>query len=232
MTARARVGGKPPPAPSPLGFGTGDGTASAFKKTVSVSTAHRAVRAAAAVVEAALAGIHEEVVEKKEDAAEEDAAEEDAAEEDAGVLNPPVVSPASDALTSSAVVVAPSRAPRSGFGFGGIGDDDDSLSGSFDLDLLDLVDEVEAMRKPRNPRGGVAAEGKKTARGCAQNRKIAKSRGCARDASKTDRRRVDRGSAYAPGGSSGSAAATATTRGEWRTEYRSFTADKRGAALW
>ena len=237
MTARARVGGKPPPAPSPLGFGTGNGTASAFKKTVSVSTAHRAVRAAAAVVEAALAGIHEEVVEKKEkaaeeDAAEEEAAEEDAAEEDAGVLNPPVVSPASDAIASSAVVVAPSRVPRSGFGFGGIGDDDDSLSGSFDLDLLDLVDEVEAMRKPRAPRGGVAAEGKKTARGCAQNRKIATSRGCARNASKTDRRRVDRGSAYAPGGSSGSAAATATTRGEWRTEYRSFTADKRGAALW
>ena len=232
MTARARVGGKPPPAPSPLGFGTGDGTAPAFKKTVSVSTAHRAVRAAAAVVEAALAGIHEEVVEKEEDAAEEDAAEEDAAEEDAGVLNPPVVSPASDAFASSVVVVAPSRAPRSGFGFGGIGDDDDSLSGSFDLDLLDLVDEVEAMRKPRAPRGGVAAEGKKTARGCAQNRKIARMRGCARDASKTDRRRVDRGSAYAPGGSSGSAAATATTRGEWRTEYRSFTADKRGAALW
>ena len=242
MTARARVGGKPPPAPSPLGFGTGDGTASAFKKPVSVSTAHRAVRAAAAVVEAALAGIHEEVVEEEEeaakedaaeeDAAEEDAAEEDAAEEDVGVLNPPVVSPASDAFASSAVVVAPSRAPRSGFGFGGIGDNDDSLSGSFDLDLLDLVDEVEAMRKPRAPRGGVAAEGKKTARGCAQNRKIATSRGCARNASKTDRRRVDRGSAYAPGGSSGSAAATATTRGEWRTEYRSFTADKRGAALW
>ena len=186
MTARARVGGKPPPAPSPLGFGTGDGTASAFKKTVSVSTAHRAVRAAAAVVEAALAGIHEEVVEKKEDAAEEDAAEEDAAEEDAGVLNPPVVSPASDALTSSAVVVAPSRAPRSGFGFGGIGDDDDSLSGSFDLDLLDLVDEVEAMRKPRNPRGGVAAEGRKPP---GDVRKIAKSQNRA-DARATRRRRI------------------------------------------
>ena len=183
MTARARVGGKPPPAPSPLGFGTGDGTGSARKNPVSISTAHRAVRAAAAVVEAALAGIHEEVVEEEEeaakedaaeeDAAEEDAAEEDAAEEDVGVLNPPVVSPASDAFASSAVVVAPSRAPRSGFGFGGIGDNDDSLSGSFDLDLLDLVDEVEAMRGPRvRLRGrGVAAEGKKTARGCRRRRR-------------------------------------------------------------
>ena len=84
MTARARVGGKPPPRRRPSGSNRSAEPPSAFKKTVSVSTAHRAVRAAAAVVEAALAGIHEEVVEKEEDAAEEDAAEEDAAEEDAG----------------------------------------------------------------------------------------------------------------------------------------------------